>query len=176
MRNIKNRVTGKAPADWTAKDNVKRLKPSKLLKKGTRKQRKTIVFSEGDQVRHLLKAADQINKFYKSYRSLEGTNKHANWSKQLYIIQKTRYAGGLWLYYLNSKWYKGWQLQKVDGVLKLRLDTKAVGKVTRQQKKAIEKLPKQPKYRKVLGLDIDMKGWTQPLRSKRVRKKINYRV
>ena len=88
IRNIKNRVTKKAPADWTKQDNEKRLPPARMLKKGKRMPRQTIVFELKDSVRHLLKAADQINAFYKSYRSLEGTNKHANWSKQVYKVLK----------------------------------------------------------------------------------------
>ena len=176
LRNIRNRMTGKAPADWTPKDNRGRLKKAKLLKKGARKQNKTIVFAVGDRVRFLLKAADQINKFYKSYRSLEGTNKHANWSKQLYTVEKRRFAAGLYSYYLNKKWYKGWQLQRVSGVVKLRLNTKEPEKVTKRLQKAIDKIPKAPKYRKVKSLEIDMKGWGAPLRSRRARKKVNYKV
>ena len=99
IRNIKNRVTKKAPADWTKDDNKKRLPPSRVLNKGKRKANKTIVFQKGDRVRHLLKAADQINMFYKSYRSLEGTNKHANWSKQVYEIKKKHFLAGNWLYF-----------------------------------------------------------------------------
>ena len=176
IRNIKNRVTRKAPADWTKQDNEKRLPPARMLKKGKRTPRRTIEFELQDSVRHLLKAADQINAFYKSYRSLEGTNKHANWSKQVYKIQKKRFSAGNWIYFLNQKWYKGWQLQKVDGVLTLSLDPTAPQKVPKQRAKAIQKIPVEPKYRKVQGLDIQMKGWDQPLRAKRVRKKVNYRV
>ena len=34
IRNIKNRVTKKAPADWTKQDNEKRLPPARMLNKG----------------------------------------------------------------------------------------------------------------------------------------------
>ena len=94
----------------------------------------------------------------------------------MYKIQKKRFSAGNWIYYLNQKWYKGWQLQKVNGVLKLSLDPRVPEKVPKQLKKALLKIPEEPKVRKVLGLDIQMKGWDKPLRAKRVRKKVNYKV
>ncbi len=177
VRNIKNRVTGKAPSDFTRKDNFARMKPYKKLKKGHRKARGEIMFKVKDRVRHLLKAADQISKFYKSYRSLEGTAKHSNWSKTVYVVQKKRASAGISSYFLNSKWYKGFQLQKVGEVLTLNPSKTKGEMATKQRKKAIQKVPQQPKYRKVKSLEIDMVNWGQPLlRGKRKRKKVNYRV
>ena len=176
LNNIRSRITGKAPVDWTKFDNVKRRKPSRKLKKGYRKARGEIIFKVGDKVRHLLKAAEQLNKFYKSYRSLEETAKHSNWSKTVYVIQKKRTGAGISSYFLNGKWYKGYQLQKVDGVLKLNPQEARPEKVPKQRKKAIQKIAKPPKYRKVKTLQIDMLGWGQPVRGKRKRKKVNYKV
>jgi hypothetical protein len=153
------------------------MKPYKKLKKGHRTARKEIMFKVGDRVRHLLKAADQINNFYKSYRSLEGTAKHSNWSKTVYVVQKKRASAGISSYFLNSKWYKGFQLQKVGEVLTLNPSRPKGEMATRQRTKAIQKIPQEPKYRKVKSLQIDMINWGQPLRrGKRKRKKVNYRV
>ena len=71
-----------------------------------------------------------------------------------------------------------WQLQKIEGVLKLVPDKEEVQKVPKKQQKrkqAIAQLPKAPKYRKVKALEIQMKGWGKPIRAKRERKKVNYK-
>ena len=175
IRNIKTRTTGVAPAQWTEKDGLQK---SKRLKKGARKKRATVVFNVGDRVRHLLKAAEQINIMYKSYRSLDGTSKYANWSKQVYTIEKRRSAGGVYSYYLNKKWYKGWQLQRVDGAVKLSLSKKELEQATERLMKTIGHMPKQPKFRKVKSLEIDMRGWEQPMRPRRARRaqtRVNYK-
>ena len=95
-------------------------------------------------------------------------------------IHKKLQQGDVILNLVGGKWKKAHDLQKVKSVIKLEPDEPLPVKARKQAKKRKPTTeptsagPVEPKYRKVKSLEIDMKGW-KPRRSKRIRKKINYK-
>ena len=153
LNNTKSRVTGKQPNEVGTHD---RLKKPRKLKKGARKQRALEEFEEGDKVRFQKKNADPLNGFYKSYGATSRKPKHENWSRTTPKIAEKKYVRGLPLYKLEgeTKWRKGWHLQKVNEVRKLVRPKEKLKKQPDVQKKIAEIKAKKPKVRR----EKDMKN------------------
>ena len=117
VNNTQSRITRKAANDWKPKDfsTVKR----KMRKLRARvKHRAPAVYSKGQRVRHLLAAAFEKQKLYKSY---EGMRKSKfQWSRAIYTVEQRRLRPGYEHRYKlsNGEWYDGSQLQAIpDGPL-----------------------------------------------------------
>ena len=126
VNNTVSRITRKAAVDWTPKDffAVKRIQ-RKL--KSRINHRAHAEYPIGQRVRHLLRAAFDKEKLYKSYEGMRRENKF-QWSRKIYTVEKRRLRPGFEHRYKlsNGEWYDGSQLQPIaDGPLvKLSLPTK----------------------------------------------------
>ena len=177
LNNTKSRVIGKAPIDVGAHD---RLKKPRKLKKGKRKQNPLEEFSEGDTVRFQKKNADTLNGFYKSYGSTSRKPKHENWSRTTPKIIEKKIIRGTRLYKLEgeSKWRKGWTLQKVTEVRTLVRPKEKLKKAPSVQKQisAIKaKIPKVRVERQMKNLEAELGSYWKPLSGRRRRKRVNYK-
>ena len=102
------------------------------------------------------KNADTLNGFYKSYGATSRKPKHENWSRTTPKIIEKKIVRGTSLYKLEgeTKWRKGWTLQKVKEVRKLVRPKEKVKKPAHVQKKIAEIKEKKPKVRR----ERDMKN------------------
>ena len=177
LNNTRSRVTGKKPVSMTSKT---KLKKSRVLRKGRRKAKKQQEFSVGDNVRFLKKHAELTNTFYKSYGTTSRKPKHENWSRVV-KIKKVKLRRGEVRYQLeDDKWRKPWELQLVKGEVRI-LDPKKAPTVlsSAQQKKAQKiqaSLPKTRSSKVTNQLKSELGSYWKPVRSKRQRKKVNYKV
>ena len=118
VNNTKSRITDKAAISWKPKDffTVKR-KQRKL--KARIKHKPHAKYPVGQRVRHLLRAAFDKEKLYKSYEGIKNKPKW-QWSRAIYTIEKRRLRQGFENRYKlsNGEWYDGSQLQPIaDGPL-----------------------------------------------------------
>lgn len=118
VNNTVSRITGKAAVDWKPADffTVKR-KQRKL--RARVKHRPHAKYPVGQRVRHLLKAAFDKEKMYKSYEGMRKESKW-QWSRRIYTIEKRRLRPGFEHRYKlsNNEWYDGSELQPIaDGPL-----------------------------------------------------------
>lgn len=135
VNNIQSRVTRKAPVDWTAKDFKESQKRYNRKMPQTAKRRKQPVFSAGDRVRYMLKAAQGKAKFYKSYEGMR-SNKHAMWSKRVYEIAAKKKMGHGFMYKVNAIYRFPYELQRIEGTLvQLEPDKKPPAKKPKPQRK-----------------------------------------
>ncbi len=182
INNVVSRITKKAPSSWTkdtAEFGIHQYR--KKLRKHPR-HLPPLNYKVNDRVRYGLKFQDPINVMYKSYTAFRGVDKgkrkYCNWSKDVVPIEKTRSRSGEKVYLVAEKWRKAHELQLVKNVIQLEPDKASSERVRKQRKKGKKPSvagPKEPKFRKVKALEIDMIGW-KPRRGKRERKRVNYRV
>jgi hypothetical protein len=176
LNNTKSRVTGKAPNQIGSHDKLK--KPRKL-KKGKRKQKTLQDFEEGDKVRFLKKNADTLNGFYKSYGATSRKPKHENWSRTTPKILEKKIVRGTKLYKLEgeTKFRKGWTLQKVEDVRKLVRPNKKLRKapsVVREMAAIKAKNPKIRVEKQMKSLETDLGSYWKPVTGNRRRKRVQY--
>jgi hypothetical protein len=176
LNNTKSRVTGKEP---TAVGTHDKLKKPRKNKKGKRKHLPLQEFEEGDVVRFQKKNADTLNGFYKSYGSTSRKPKHENWSRQLLKIIKKKVVRGTKLYKLQgeTKWRKGWTLQKCTKVRKLEIPKKKLKKAPSVVRKIAEIKLKKPKVRvekQMKQLEPDLGSYWKPVTGRRRRKRVHY--
>ena len=122
--------------------------------------------------------------FYKSYGATSRKPKHENWSRTTPKIIETAYVRGTMLYKLEgeTKWRKGWTLQKVTEVRKLVRPKEKLRKAPSVLKKIAEIKEKKPKIR----VEKDMKNlvadrgfatrgsYWAPVEGRRRRKRVHY--
>ena len=176
LNNTKSRVTGKPPNEVGTHDKLK--KPRKL-KKGKRKQNPLQEFEEGDKVRFLKKNADTLNGFYKSYGATSRKTKHENWSRTTPKIIEKKYVRGTRLYKLEgeTKWRKGWTLQRVDEVRQLvrpKEKLKKAASVVREIAAIKAKKPKIRVEKQMKSLEPDLGSYWKPVTGRRRRKRVHY--
>lgn len=104
VNNIKNRITRKAPADWTPQDFTKKMKRHNRKLRLYPQRKRPAQFKVEDRVRHMLRATLGKTTFYKSYEGMRST-KHAMWSKKLYRITEKRKVTGRQKYKVDGKWW-----------------------------------------------------------------------
>ena len=104
VNNTKNRITRKAPADWTPEDFSKKMKRHNRKMKIYPKRQRPKKFYLQDRVRHMLRATLGKTSFYKSYEGMR-SKKHAMWSKKLYRITDKRKINGRIKYKVAGKWW-----------------------------------------------------------------------
>lgn len=139
VNNTVNRVTRKAPVDWTPEDFQKRQRRHNKKMAIHPKRRPPTVFYFDDKVRHMLRAALGKTAFYKSYEGMRSDH-HGMWSKTRYKIQEKRKINGVWKYKVNARWWLPSQLQLCEGpVVTLQRTIEPV---------AIRKKPKRKKISK----------------------------
>ena len=109
VNNTQNRITRKAPLDWTPEDFTKKMKRHNRKIKLYPKRQRPKKFYVDDRVRHMLRATLGKTSFYKSYEGMR-SKKHAMWSKKLYRITDKRKISGRWKYKVADKWWFPTQL------------------------------------------------------------------
>ena len=178
MNNTINRTTGVSPDQYIP--GKTKLKPNRKLKMGSRTRRKPVTFSVGDNVRYLLKHAEQLNTFYKSYGASSRKDKHCNWSKTVLRIVQIKKIFGALHYRISGmkKWFKPWQLQKVPEKLRILtapLESFELSTQELSEKKRIdEETPDIRSSQLTSQLESDLGSyWTAPL-TKRRRKRVKY--
>jgi hypothetical protein len=120
-----------------------------------------------------------LNGFYKSYGSTSRKPKHENWSRQLLKIIKKKVVRGTKLYKLQgeTKWRKGWTLQKCTKVRKLEIPKKKLKKAPSVVRKIAEIKRKKPKVRvekQMKQLEPDLGSYWKPVTGRRRRKRVYY--
>ena len=104
VNNTKNRITQKAPSEWTPEDfSRKQKRRNRKMKIYPSRQRPKPFFVD-DRVRHMLRATLGKTSFYKSYEGMR-SKKHAMWSKKLYKIKEKRKINGRYKYKVADKWW-----------------------------------------------------------------------
>ena len=114
VNNIRNRITGKAPVDWTAQDFAKSAKRNNKKLKMQPKLRKQPVYEIGDRVRTMQKQMLGKEPFYKSYEGLR-SKKHQMWSVKIFTISAKKRKGHGFVYYVNGTWRPPYELQLILG-------------------------------------------------------------
>ena len=104
VNNHKNRITRKAPVDWTPQDFTKKMKRHNRKMRLYPKRKRPVQFQVKDRVRHMLRATLGKTTFYKSYEGMR-SKKHAMWSKKLYRITEKRKVTGRQKYKVAGKWW-----------------------------------------------------------------------
>ena len=123
VNNIVSRKTRKAPADWKPEDFTKSQKRYNRKIPRRYKQRKQPVYEVDTRVRYMLKAAQEKEKFYKSYEGMR-SDKHAMWSKRVWKITERKKRGHEFMYKVNGIWRWPFELQRIEGtVIRLEPDT-----------------------------------------------------
>lgn len=123
LNNIVSRKTRMAPADWKPEDFTKSQKRYNRKIPRRAKQRKQPVYEVDSRVRYMLKAAQEKEKFYKSYEGMR-SDKHAMWSKTIYKIAQRKKLGYEFRYQVNGVWRLPYELQLIQGtVIRLEADT-----------------------------------------------------
>ena len=176
LNNTKSRVTGKEPTEVGTHD---RLKKPRKNKKGKRKHKPLEEFIEGDVVRFQKKNADTLNGFYKSYGATSRNPKHENWSRSTPKIIEKKVVRGTRLYKLQgeTKWRKGWTLQKLTVVRKLEVPTEKLKKAPSVVRKIAEIKRNKPKVRvekQMKNLEPDLGSYWKPVTGRRQRKRVHY--
>ena len=155
VNNTVSRITGKAAVDWKPRDffTIKR-KHRKL--KARIKHRAHPEYPIGQRVRHLLRAAFDKEKMYKSYEGMRNKSKF-QWSRPIFTIVKRRLRPGFEHRYKLSdgEWYDGKDLQPI-----------ADGPLVRLEKPPSPPKPASSKRAKVPQPALDL----PPRRSSRVRR------
>ena len=178
LNNTYSNITGLKPTD--VKPDTKLL-PPRRLKKGNKKHRKLEEYNVGDSVRFAKKSQEDTNIFYKAYGSTSRLPKHENWSKQVVKIKKKKVIFGMPLYKLprQTKWKKGWELQRVKSVRTLSMPTEKIKLPSDVRKKMLSVEKKTPEIRMDRDLNnlvADLGTYWQPVSGRRKRKKVNYKV
>lgn len=177
LNNTKSRITGKQPREVGTRDKLK--KPRKN-RKGKRKQKPLEEFAVSDKVRFQKKNADIMNGFYKSYGSTSRKPKHENWSHSTPKIIEKKTVRGTKLYKLENetKWRKGWTLQKVTKVRTLEVPKEKLKKSLDVRRKIAEITQKKPKVRvekQMKALEPDLGSYWKPVTGRRRRKRVHYK-
>lgn len=128
LNNIVSRKTRKAPADWKPEDFTKSQKRYNRKIPRRAKQRKQPVYEVDTRVRYMLKAAQEKEKFYKSYEGMR-SDKHAMWSKRVWRITERKKSGHEFMYKVNAIWRWPFELQQIEGtVIRLVADSAPLAK------------------------------------------------
>ena len=163
VNNIKNRVTRKAPVDWTKEDFDKPAKRYNRKLKHIPKLRKQPDFELEDRVRTLMKQAMGKEPFYKSYEGLRSKH-HQMWSSKIFTITAKRKKDFGFIYKVNNKWRPPYELQLIpDGLVTLEKSKRPPAK-----KRIRRRAPDQPALRQnVPPLEVSS---LKLRRSKRIRR------
>ena len=138
-----NRVTKKAPSDFTEGDMLKPIRRQQRKLVRVPKLRKQPVYKVGTRVRFLLKYALGKSAFYKSYEGMR-SKKHGIWSKRIFAIEGKRKSGYEYKYLVHSTWRPASELQEIPGHL-ITLESSTDQAPKKKQKKRTKSLvvPKQ---------------------------------
>lgn len=142
VNNIRSRITRKAPVDWTPEDFTKHTRRYNRKIPKVPKRRKQPVYSTGQKVRHLMKAAMGKTAFYKSYEGMR-SKKHQIWSKTIYEITGSKKLGHYLHYRVNNEWRPPYELQLIEHKV-IRLEPPKE-EVSTKRKKAKPKPKPKPK-------------------------------
>ena len=170
LNNIVSRKTRKAPADWKPEDFTKSQKRYNRKIPRRAKQRKQPVYEVDDRVRYMLKAAQEKEKFYKSYEGMR-SNKHAMWSKRVWKIAERKKAGHEFMYKVNGIWRWPFELQEIQGTV-IRLEANIAPPAKKKQPPPKPRV-QEARKRKVVARRRRVAFEAPPVlrRSTRVRKK-----
>ena len=121
-----------------------------------------------------------MNGFYKSYGGTSRKPKHENWSRTTPKIIEKKVVRGTRLYKLEgeTKWRKGWTLQKVTEVRKLQVPKEKLKKAPSLTRKIAEIKRKKPKIRvekQMKNLEPDLGSYWKPVSGRRRRKRVHYK-
>jgi len=137
-----NRVTKKAPSDYTEGDMLKPIRRQQRKLVEIPKLRKQPVYKIGTRVRFLLKYALGKSAFYKSYEGMR-SKKHGMWSKRIFRIDDKKKSGYQHKYLVHSTWRPASELQEIpEGLVTLQGHTDTAPKKKPQKRKMSLTAPK----------------------------------
>ena len=126
------------------------------------------------------KNADILNGFYKSYGATSRNPKHENWSRSTPKIIEKKTVRGTKLYKLENetKWRKGWTLQKVTKVRMLEVPKEKLKKAPSELRKIAEikrQIPRVRVEKDMKALEPDLGSYWKPVTGRRQRKRVHYK-